>query len=172
MSAWIFSPQRVGGCGRFWAGSRGTGPPGCSGAVVGVPTSALEFSREVWEGDFPAPPHSFSGEISLCSQEPPCASGCVAIYPWLGRFARVTGRFREVCEPKILTLNGGRKLGSSVYGLYNAALECTKEVIRRLKGATCWMRWSTSAVVVSELILGGENGESQWCYVHGACRRG
>ena len=88
-------------------------------------------------------------------------SGCVAIYPWLGGFARVTGRFREVCEPKILTLNGGRKLGSSVYGLYNAALDCTTEVIRRLKGATCWMRWSTSVVVVSELILGGEYGESQ-----------
>ena len=99
-------------------------------------------------------------------------SGCVAIYPWLGGFARVTGRFREVCEPKILTLNGGRKLGSSVYGLYNAALDCTREVIRRLKGATCWMRWSTSTVVVSEIILGGENGESQWCYVHGTCRRG
>ena len=88
-------------------------------------------------------------------------AGCVAIYPWSGGFARVTGRFREVCEPEILTLDGGRKFGSSVYGLYNAAWDCTKEVIRRPKGATCWMRWSTSVVVVSELILGGEYGESQ-----------
>ena len=27
-------------------------------------------------------------------------AGCVAIYPWSGGFARVTGRFREVCERK------------------------------------------------------------------------
>ena len=37
-------------------------------------------------------------------------AGCVAIYPWSGGFARVTGRFREVCEPEILTLDGGAEI--------------------------------------------------------------